>query len=123
MIGLPNQLVIRFSTQQETIMTEINNENNSSTSAPAPKKIPTFVKWAIGLDIAWAALVATFAATVFNTAGGAAGATSTAISLGTISAWLIAFVIGLMQGAVFIAVLSVFAWVGINLFASTKRSQ
>lgn len=104
-------------------MTEINNENNGSTSSQGPKKIPTFVKWAIGLDIAWAALVATFATTVFNTAGGAAGATSTAISLGTISAWLIAFVIGLMQGAVFIAVLSVFAWVGINLFASTKRSQ
>ncbi len=103
-------------------MTEINNENNGSTSSQGPKKIPTFIKWAIGLDIAWAGLVATFAATVFNTAGGAAGATSTAVSLGTISAWLIAFVIGLMQGAVFIAVLSVFAWVGMNLFASTKRS-
>jgi hypothetical protein len=122
MISLPSQLVIRFSTEQETIMTEFNNENNGSTSSQSPKKIPTFVKWAIGLDIAWATLVATFAATVFNTAGGAAGATSTAVSLGTISAWLIAFVIGLVQGAVFIAVLSVFAWVGINLFATKKRS-
>lgn len=123
MVSLPSQLVIRFSTQQETIMTETNNGNNGSNSSQSPRKIPTFVKWAIGLDIAWASVVATFAATVFNTAGGAAGATSTAVSLGTISAWLIAFVIGFMQGAVFIAVLSVFTWVGINLFASTKRNQ
>lgn len=114
-------LVIRLSTKREANMTKIDNEINDSTNGPTKKKLPTFLKWAIALDVAWAVLVATFAATVLNTAGGVAGATSTAISLATVSAWLIAFVIGLLQGAVFIFVLTVFAWVGMNIFRSEKK--
>lgn len=111
-------LVIRLSTKRETTMSEIKIENNS----PTKKKIPTILKWAIAIDVAWAILVATFAATILNTAGGVAGATSTAISLATVSAWLIAFVIGLLQGAVFIFVLTVFAWVGMTIFRSEKKN-
>lgn len=102
-------------------MSKINNEINDSTISPTKAKIPTFLKWAIALDLVWAVLVATFAATVLNTAGGAAGAGATAVSVATVSAWLIAFVIGLLQGAVFMFVLAVFAWVGMNIFKSEKR--
>jgi hypothetical protein len=82
--------------------------------------LKTVAKIAVVLDLLWAVLVATFYSTVVHTVGGAAGAGSVALGVGTVASWLIAFLIAMFQGAIFIVVISVFIFVGIAIFGKKK---
>jgi hypothetical protein len=92
---------------------------------PEPTKknpLKTILKVYVVLDLLWAALIATFYSTVVHTIGGAAGAGSAALGVGTVASWIIAFLIALFQGAIFLGVISVFIVVGIALFGGAKKS-
>lgn len=82
-----------------------NPNNHSSLAAEARKKrLVKLVTYAAIADVIWACLLATFQAVVFAEAGNALGASSLGTTLGTLLAWITTFIIGLIQGAIFMFV-------------------
>lgn len=90
--------------------------NNKTNTTKNPFK--TIFKIALVLDIIWACFIATYYALVIHTAGGLSSAGNGVLLLGTILAWILAFLVGLFQGAIFIAVVTVFICVGIFVYKS-----
>lgn len=70
----------------------------------------------LGLDILWALLVATFGGTLFTAIGLQAGSSSLAAHTTGFAAWLMLFIGGLFQGAVFIVVGSVFSAIALFVY-------
>lgn len=77
---------------------------------------------ALVLDVIWAAIIATFFGSVLSLAGGAAGASGAAATTAGVLGWIIAFVIALLQGAIFMFVIGFIAIVFIGVFGG-KRSK
>ncbi|MDP3506684.1 MAG: hypothetical protein Q8T09_01715 [Candidatus Melainabacteria bacterium] len=73
---------------------------------------------AVILDVLWATLVATFSASVFQILGVAGGAGGTTLGVGTVIGWLLAFIVALLQGAIFMVVFAVFATLILSFFFS-----
>jgi hypothetical protein len=74
-----------------------------------PSALKTAGKWFVGLDLAWAAVLATLQSLFLNQAGVAIGANGTATALAAGSSWFTAFAIGLFQGAIFLVFAGIFA--------------
>lgn len=73
---------------------------------------------AVILDVLWATLVATFGASVFHILGVAGGAGATTLGIGTVIGWILAFIVALLQGAIFMVVFTVLTVVLLSLFSS-----
>jgi len=80
------------------------DKNNSAA-------LKTFGKWFIGLDLAWAAILATLQSLFLDQAGVAIGANGTATALAAGSTWFTVFLIGLFQGAIFLVFAGIFAFI------------
>jgi hypothetical protein len=70
------------------------------------------------LDALWAGLVATFGANLLHILGVAGGASATSVGIGTVLAWLITFIVALLQGAVSILVIGFIGFVFWSIFSS-----
>lgn len=100
-----------------------NTPDNAAAKTEAGKKaLLKLFKYAVIADVIWACLLATFQAVVFAEAGGALGASGLGTTLGTILAWVITFVIGLFQGAIFMVVAAGFVFV-IAMFYTMLKSK
>lgn len=73
---------------------------------------------AVVLDVLWALLVATFGASVLHILGVAGGAGATTLGIGTVIGWILAFIVALLQGAIFMVVFAVFATLILSFFFS-----
>ncbi|MGD9684512.1 MAG: hypothetical protein AB7W16_25390 [Candidatus Obscuribacterales bacterium] len=69
------------------------------------------------IDIIWAALVATFGATILSQIGTMGGAGEGATQVATGLGWVITFIVALFQGAIFLGVFTGFAFVIMLLIA------
>lgn len=92
-----------------------------STNTNGSSFLKKYVLVCIVLDVIWAVLIATFGAAILNAigvgAGAAAGTTATVSVLG----WIIAFVIGLIQGGIFLFALSFIGFVFLAIFGGGRR--
>lgn len=72
------------------------------------------------LDVIWAVLIATFGATILNAIGVGAGATAGTTTTVSVLGWIIAFVIGLIQGGIFLFALSFIGFVFLAIFGGGR---
>ncbi|MDR3612886.1 MAG: hypothetical protein P4L53_04915 [Candidatus Obscuribacterales bacterium] len=89
-----------------------------------PKLQRFLVKYALtclGLDVLWAALVGTFAASILAHFGVYVGAAANATTLGSVLLWIIGFVAGFCQGAIFLTVGTLFIVFGLVIYALCKK--
>lgn len=98
------------------------DNSNGADPKAGGKMLRKVLKYAVIADIIWALLLATFQAVVFAEAGNALGASGLGTTLGTVLAWVITFVIGLFQGAVFMIVAAGFVFV-ITMFVVMLKSK
>ncbi len=88
--------------------------NNKSGSGFIKKLLLFYVL----LDLVWAALVATFGATILSQIGMVGGAGEGATQAATILGWLITFIIAFFQGAIFLGVGTMVVFIFVVVFSS-----
>ncbi|MBY0359785.1 MAG: hypothetical protein K2W82_17415 [Candidatus Obscuribacterales bacterium] len=81
------------------------------------------IKIAIVLDLAWAAILATLNSLVLNQAGIAIGADGIATKVAAGATWLSAFVVGLVQGGIFMVFGFILLVVWVFLYAQFTKGQ
>lgn len=81
------------------------------------------IKIAIVLDIAWAAILATLNSLVLNQAGIAIGADGIATKVAAGTTWISAFIVGLVQGGIFMVFGLILLLVWAFLYAQFTKGQ
>ena len=95
----------------------------SNTPSTGKNPLWTWLKVCLALDVAWAIVVAVLYSSGIHILSGVAGAGSTATGVVTTAGAIFAFVIGFIQGGVFLFVISMFIFVGILLFGGKSNSR
>jgi len=88
-----------------------------SDSKPKSSFVKKLLVAYVVIDTIWAALVATFGATILSQIGTVGGAGEGATQVATGLGWVITFIIAFFQGAVFLGVFTGFAFVIMLLIA------
>ncbi len=99
------------------------SNNNTPDNANAKSGFKLLFKIGAAIDIVWALLIASYYAFVVHTAASFAGASAGVLSIGTALSFVLAFMVALFQGAIFIVVLSVFAFVLYAVYKSLTAKQ
>ena len=94
------------------------SNNNTPDTTDTKSGFKLLFRIAATLDVIWALLIASYYAFVVNTAAGLAGASAGTLSIGTVLSFVLAFMVALFQGAIFIVVFGIFA---ILLYAIYKN--
>lgn len=96
------------------------SNTNSSRGSSFLKK---YLAVCLVLDVIWAALIATFGATILHAIGIGAGADAGVTTTASVLGWIIAFVFGFLQGGIFLLVFSLIGFIALAFFGSGRSKS